>query len=50
MKYQKWIDNNIDDLTNLLTVGMVRFCNITDSQDILDVPFRNLYKLYYNLE
>lgn len=39
---------NIDDLTNLLTVGMVRFCNITDSQDILDVPFRNLYKLYYN--
>ena len=38
---------NIDDLTNLLTVGMVRFYNITDSHDILDVPFRNLYELYY---
>lgn len=38
---------NIDDLTNLLTVGMVRFCNITDSHDILDVPFRKLYELYY---
>lgn len=38
---------NIDDLTNLLTIGMVRFYNICDSNDIIDVPFRNLYKLYY---
>lgn len=38
---------NIDDLTNLLTVGMVRFYNIDDTHDIIDVPFRNLYKLYY---
>ena len=38
---------NIDDLTNLLTVGMVRFFNINDHHDILDVPFRNLYQLYY---
>lgn len=38
---------NIDDLTNLLTIGMVRFYNINDFCDIIDVPFRNLYKLYY---
>lgn len=38
---------NIDDLTNLLTIGMVRFYNINDNQDIIDIPFRNLYKLYY---
>ena len=38
---------NIDDLTNLLTIGMVRFYNIDDTNDILDVPFRNLYNLYY---
>ena len=38
---------NIDDLTNLLTIGMVRFYNVNDSTDILDIPFRNLYRLYY---
>ena len=38
---------NIDDLTNLLTIGMVRFYNINDSHDIIDIPLRNLYKLYY---
>jgi len=38
---------NIDDLTNLLTIGMVRFYNINDVHDIIDVPFRNLYRLYY---
>lgn len=39
---------NIDDLTNLLTLGIVRFVNMIDSTDILDIPFRNLYKLYKN--
>lgn len=37
---------NIDDLTNLLTVGIVRFVNIINNDDILDIPFRNLYMLY----
>lgn len=37
---------NIDDLTNLLTIGMVRFININDKSDVLDIPFRNLYMLY----
>lgn len=39
---------NIDDLTNLLTLGIVRFVNVADPRDILDIPFRNLYKLYGN--
>lgn len=39
---------NIDDLTNLLTLGIVRFVNIIDSSDVLDIPFRNLYLLYKN--
>lgn len=39
---------NIDDLTNLLTLGIVRFVNILDSSDVLDIPLRNLYKLYEN--
>ena len=39
---------NIDDLTNLLTLGIVRFVNMLDSSDILDIPFRNLYLLYKN--
>ena len=37
---------NIDDLTNLLTIGIVRFANVNNQNDILDIPFRNLYKLY----
>lgn len=37
---------NIDDLTNFLTLGIVRFVNIIDSNDIVDIPFRNLYVLY----
>lgn len=39
---------NIDDLTSLLTLGIVRFVNILDSSDVLDIPFRNLYLLYQN--
>ena len=39
---------NIDDLTNLLTIGIVRFVNVGDMSDILDIPFRNLYMLYEN--
>ena len=39
---------NIDDLTNLLTVGIVRFVNINNPSDILDIPFRNLYMVYEN--
>ena len=39
---------NIDDLTNLLTIGIVRFVNINDISDVLDIPFRNLHMLYKN--
>ena len=39
---------NIDDLTNLLTIGIVRFYDISNQQNIIDIPLRNLYKLYYN--
>ena len=39
---------NINDLTNLLTLGVVSFVNINDRKDILDVPFRKLYLLYKN--
>lgn len=39
---------NIDDLTNFLTLGIVRFVNVIDSDDIVDIPFRNLYMLYQN--
>ena len=39
---------NIDDLTNLLTIGIVRFANMGDLCDVIDIPFRNLYKLYEN--
>lgn len=39
---------NIDDLTNLLTLGIVRFTRIDNNGDILDIPFRNLYLLYKN--
>lgn len=37
---------NIDDLTNFLNLSIVRFVNVLDENDILDIPFRNLYKLY----
>lgn len=37
---------NIDDLTNLLTIGIVRFVNVANTNDVLDIPFRNLYLLY----
>lgn len=39
---------NIDDLTNLLNFGIVRFVNICDNSDIIDIPFRNLNRLYVN--
>ncbi|MBQ2872781.1 MAG: hypothetical protein IJE89_02140 [Bacilli bacterium] len=39
---------NIDDLTKFLTLGIVRFTNVSDDSDILDIPFRNLYQLYKN--
>ena len=39
---------NINDLTNLLTLGVVRFVNINDRKDILEIPFRKLYLLYKN--
>lgn len=39
---------NINDLTNLLTLGVVRFININDRSDVLEVPFRKLYLLYEN--
>ena len=34
---------NIDDLTSLLTLGMIRFVNVGNNNDILDIPFRNIY-------
>lgn len=37
---------NIDDLTNLLSLGIVRFVNVGDNSDILDIPFKKLYLLY----
>lgn len=39
---------NIDDLTNLLSLGIVRFVNVGDNNDILDIPFKKLYLLYKN--
>lgn len=39
---------NIDDLTNMLNLGIVRFVNICDNSDIIDIPFRNLNKLFEN--
>lgn len=39
---------NIDDLTNFLTLSLVRFVNVVDSSDIIEIPFRNLYILYKN--
>lgn len=39
---------NIDDLTNFLTLGIVRFVNVINGDDIVDIPFRNLYRLYKN--
>ena len=39
---------NINDLTNLLTLGVVRFINVSDCKDILEIPFRKLYLLYKN--
>lgn len=43
----KIVTANIEDLTNFLTMGIVRFVN---GNDILDIPFRNLYKLYENAD
>lgn len=39
---------NINDLTNLLTLGVVRFVNLSDTKDILEIPFKKLYLLYKN--
>lgn len=39
---------NIDDITKMLTMGIVRFVNVDESSDIIDIPFRNMYKLYKN--
>ena len=36
---------NIDDLTKLLTLGIVRFVNVSDASDVVDIPFRKLYML-----
>ena len=37
---------NINDITNLLTIYKVRFIDIKDSKNIIDIPIRNIYKLY----
>ncbi len=41
-------DANVDDLTDLLTICVVRFVNISDEADIIDIPFRKLHMLYDN--
>ena len=37
---------NIEDITNLLTLSVVRFINVIDKNSFIDIPIRNLYKLY----
>lgn len=40
---------NIDDITKLLTMSMIRFnVNIMNGKDIIDIPFRKIYNLYLN--
>lgn len=39
---------NIDDITNLLTLDMIRFINTEDSSSIIDIPIRKMYMLYEN--
>ena len=39
---------NIDDITNLLTMGMVRFINIIDYDEIIDIPINKMAILYEN--
>ena len=39
---------NINDLTNLLTLGIVRFTNMIDLRDVVEIPFKKLYLLYKN--
>lgn len=39
---------NIDDITNLLTICSVRFVSVMDNRDIIDIPIRNMYRLYDN--
>lgn len=37
---------NIDDLTNMISYGVVRFVNVVDNSDIVDIPLRKLNILY----
>lgn len=39
---------NIDDITNLITMGIVRFTNIKNQKDIIDIPIRKLAILFNN--
>lgn len=39
---------NINDLFNFLSFGIVRFVNIVDRTDVIDIPFKKLYLLYKN--
>lgn len=39
---------NIDDITNLITMGMVRFVNIKNESDVIDIPIRKLAVLFNN--
>ena len=39
---------NIYDMTNLLTLGVVRFVNVSDRADVLEIPFKKMYFLYKN--
>jgi len=39
---------NIDDLTNLLHMGIIRFVKIENSEDIIDIPIKNISILFEN--
>ena len=43
---KNYLIENIEDLTNMIGLGMVRFVNVCDDCDIIDIPLRNLYLLY----
>ena len=39
---------NIDDLNKFINYGIVRFTDVNDRNNIIDIPVRNLYLFYKN--
>lgn len=39
---------NINDLTNLLLYGVMRFKSLNNANEYIDIPLKNIYKLYEN--